>query len=191
MAFRKKSRTAALKKAGKKAQKQLSAVVKRATTAAQKAARRVAKKVAKRRAAAAPKPRARTQPENLRVRSLSVGMTVGDIDRSIKWYRDVLGCVVEDTWTSEGKLMGATMRSGNARFSLGQDDWKMGRDRVKGVGIRLYCTSVQDVDRLAAAIKARGVALAHDPVDQPWGVRDFGLSDPDGFRITIQAVTGS
>ena len=41
-------------------------------------------------------------------------------------------------------------------FMIGQDDWKKGRDRVKGEGFRLYCQTTQDVDRLAEGIKARG-----------------------------------
>jgi uncharacterized glyoxalase superfamily protein PhnB len=41
------------------------------------------------------------------------------------------------------------------------------------------------VDKLAALIKARGGRLTHEPEDQPWGERDFGVLDPDGFKITI------
>jgi len=26
--------------------------------------------------------------------------------------------------------------------------------------------------------------------DQPWGARDFAVSDPDGFKITISSGTG-
>jgi uncharacterized glyoxalase superfamily protein PhnB len=27
--------------------------------------------------------------------------------------------------------------------------------------------------------------LAEEPTDQPWGARDFGVVDPDGFQISI------
>jgi uncharacterized glyoxalase superfamily protein PhnB len=70
---------------------------------------------------------------------------------------------------------------------IGQDDWQKGRDRKKGEGFRIYCTTTQDVDVLAAAIKKRGGRLDSEPVDQPWGSRDFSLTDPDGFKITIGA----
>jgi uncharacterized glyoxalase superfamily protein PhnB len=68
---------------------------------------------------------------------------------------------------------------------LGQDDWKKGRDRKKGEGFRIYCTTSQDVDALAKGIVARGGTLDQAPRDQEWGMRDFSLSDPDGFKITI------
>ena len=129
--------------------------------------------------------RARHQPETLRLRASHPGFTVNDIERSIAWYTDVLGCVVVDRWEREGKLMGATLRAGTVNFYLGQDDWRKGRDRLKGEGCRLYCVSAQSVEALAAGIKARGGILLHEPQTEPWGERDFAIADPDGFKITI------
>ena len=37
----------------------------------------------------------RQQPESLRLRSMAASFTVNDLDRSVAWYRDVLGFVVE------------------------------------------------------------------------------------------------
>jgi len=132
---------------------------------------------------------ARRQPENLRLRSAVPSFTVNDIDASVAWYRDVLGCVVEETWNQDGRVVSAMIRSGVVRFFLSQDDWKKGHDRKKGEGVRIFTTTAQDVDRLAALIKSRGGRLTHDPQDQPWGVRDFGVIDPDGFKITIASAS--
>jgi len=129
--------------------------------------------------------RARRQPETLRLRAANPGFTVNDITKSVAWYQDVLGCLVVDRWEREGKLMGATLRAGAVDFYLGQDDWRRGRDRKKGEGFRIYCVTAQDVEALAAAIKARGGTLLHDPQTEPWGERDFAIADPDGFKITI------
>jgi lactoylglutathione lyase len=119
----------------------------------------------------------------------SPGLTVNDLAKSLAWYRDVLGFVVEERWEHEGKLMGVQLRAGSVTFTIGQDDWKKGRDRKKGQGFRLYCTTTQDVDALAKMIQARGGKLDQEPRDQPWGMRDFALTDPDGFKITIGADT--
>ncbi len=153
--------------------------------AARKSTKKTAKKAARKPARA--KRATRKQPESLRLRDVQAGLTVNDVDASIAWYRDVLGCVVQETWTSEGKVQGAVMRAGQATFFLNQDDWKKGRDRKKGEGVRLYCTTVQNVDTLAAQMKARGAQLTHAPMTQSWGVRDFGVIDPDGYRITVQS----
>lgn len=144
--------------------------------------RKIATKTAARRRRAL---KARRQPETLRLRSLAPGFTVNDIEKSLAWYRDVVGFFVKERWEQDGKLLGVELQAGSASLYLGQDDWKKGRDRVKGEGFRIYCTTAHDVDALAAAIKARGGTLEHEPTDRSWGGRDFGLVDPDGFKITI------
>ncbi|MCH7778516.1 MAG: VOC family protein, partial [Gemmatimonadetes bacterium] len=90
----------------------------------------------------------------------------------------------------EGQRVGAMISAGSVQFMLGQDDFAKGRDRQKGIGFRLYCVSEQDIDELAAGIKARGGTLDQEPTDQPWGARDLAVSDPDGFKITISSGTG-
>jgi uncharacterized glyoxalase superfamily protein PhnB len=155
----------------------------RKKTAKQKTTRRKAK--APRRAARPAARRTRRKPETLRLRTVTPSFTVNDVDASIAWYRDVLGCVVEETWTHEGRVNSAMLRTGSVRLHVNQDDWKKGRDRRKGEGVRLFCTTVQDIDALAAQIKERGGRLTHEPMDQPWGTRDFGVIDPDGYKLTI------
>jgi uncharacterized glyoxalase superfamily protein PhnB len=135
----------------------------------------------------AKKVKARKKPETLRMRSASPGFTVNDLAKSLAWYRDVVGFVVEERWEQEGKLTGVSLKAGSVSFMIGQDDWKKGRDRKKGEGFRLYCETTQDVDVLAARIKSKGGTLDQEPKDQPWGTRDFSLTDPDGFKITIGA----
>ena len=81
--------------------------------------------------------------------------------------------------------MGVEISAGPVVFMLGQDDWKKGRDRVKGDGFRLYCDTAQDIDRLAQRIKAQGGSLAAEPRDEPWGARALTVEDPDGFKITV------
>jgi uncharacterized glyoxalase superfamily protein PhnB len=131
----------------------------------------------------------RAKSEALKMSSASPGFTVNDVEKSLAWYRDVLGFVVEDRWEQHGKLTGVQLGAGSVTFMLGQDDWKKGRDRKKGEGFRLHCTTTQDVDALAERIEVRGGKLDQEPRDQPWGMRDFALTDPDGFKITIAATT--
>lgn len=114
----------------------------------------------------------------------SPSFTVNDVDRSLAWYLDVLGFTIGDKWEHDGKLMGAEILAGKTKFWIGQDDWKKGRDRVKGVGVRIYCTTTNDIDALAKRIKSKGGTLADEPRDE-WGMRHLTVDDPDGFKITI------
>src|SRR5712691_10986449 len=92
--------------------------------------------------------------ENTRLRSAAPSFTVNDIEKSLAWYRDVLGFAVSERWEDKGKLLGVEMMAGDVIFMISQDDWKKGRDRVKGEGVRVYCSTDQNVDRIAERIKA-------------------------------------
>jgi uncharacterized glyoxalase superfamily protein PhnB len=176
--------TMAAKKKGKKVKK----AAKKARKAARKAAKLGRQKVAATRKASRPKARAfreRQQPETLRLRSASPSFTANDLERSLAFYRDVLGFVVKERWEQDGALHGVELVAGNVTFWLAQDDWKKGRDRVKGQGFRLYCGTTQDLDALARRIESRGGTLLEPVKDQPWGGRDFAVRDPDGFTITF------
>ncbi len=124
---------------------------------------------------------------SLALSSASPSFTVNDLEKSLAWYRDVLGFFVEETWDDAGKVVGVSLRAGDVSFMIGQDDWKKGRDRKKGEGFRMFCMTKKNVDALAERIEAKGGKLDHGPQDQSWGVRDISLTDPDGFKITIAA----
>jgi uncharacterized glyoxalase superfamily protein PhnB len=155
--------------------------------AAKKKKRSAAKRPVAKKSARKSAPKRRT-PETLRVRSVSPGLTVGDLQKSLAWYRDVAGFHVGEMWKGpDGAVRGAEVMAGAARFFLGQDDWAKGRDRKKGEGFRLNLTTAQSVDEIAAGIKQRGGKLDSEPADMPWGTRAFALTDPDGFKLTISS----
>ena len=126
----------------------------------------------------------------MKLSAVMPSITANDLGASIAWYRDMMGFVVAREMEHEGQRVGAVMSAGGVQFLLGQDDFAKGKDRQKGIGFRLYCVSEQDIDELAAGIKARGGTLEQEPTDQPWGARDFAVADPDGFKISISSGTG-
>ena len=158
------------------------------TKKAKKPAKKPAKKsgAAKPSRASAPAKKA-ASAETTRLTEASPSFTVNDLEKSLAFYKDVLGFAVEERWERDGKLMGLSLKAGGVTWMIGQDDWQKGRDRRKGEGFRLYCSTKQNVDSLAKEIKKRGGRLDSEPTDQPWGSRDFSLTDPDGFKITIGA----
>lgn len=116
--------------------------------------------------------------------SVAPGFTANDAAASITWYCDVLGFTVRERWEHEGQFRGAQIASGAVTINIGQDDWKLGRDRVKGQGTRMYIMTGPGIDEYAATIKARGGRLDQEPQDG-WGMRAFSITDPDGFKLTF------
>ncbi len=126
----------------------------------------------------------RQQPESLRLRSITPTFTVNDVERSVAWYRDGLGFFVGERWEEGGKLQGVTLKAGACEFGLTQDDFSKGRDRAKGVGFRLWCNTTQDVDAIAARLRAFGGTIVEEP-GKRWDIYSFTAQDPDGFKIAI------
>jgi uncharacterized glyoxalase superfamily protein PhnB len=145
----------------------------RAKAAKKSAAKRSAKKPARAKAAS-----------GLQLTSIAPSLTVNDLAQSMTFYCDILGFTVQQKWENEGEVVGAELRAGTTALYIGRDDWKMGRDRIKGQGVRLYWYTDQDIDKLAAAIKAKGGTLASEPKEE-WGMRFFNLEDPTGYKITV------
>ena len=44
---------------------------------------------------------------------------------------------------------------------------------------------VDDADAYYAQLKAKGVQDVRHIEDKPWGMREFGITTPDGHRITV------
>jgi predicted enzyme related to lactoylglutathione lyase len=118
--------------------------------------------------------------------SLEASLTVRDLSASVAWYRDVVGFTVDREYRRDGRPFAVALRAGAVQLLLGQDDGAKGLDRAKGEGFSLQVTTAQDIDEIAARIRARGGALETGPVDVS-GKRAFRLRDPDGFRLTISS----
>jgi predicted enzyme related to lactoylglutathione lyase len=130
--------------------------------------------------------RRRRKKETLRLRSTNPIFTVSDLERSLRFYTEVLNFFVSERFTGEaGVLQGVMLKAGVCQLGLSQDDWTKGRDRQRGVAVRIWCTTVQDIDALAARIKALGYPLTSEPKDEPFGGRTLALDDPDGFHLSV------
>jgi lactoylglutathione lyase len=141
------------------------------------------RKAAKKQAAAAP---ARKQPETLRLKSFTPSITVSDLSRSLAFYTDGLGFIVSERWADGDVLRGVMLKAGTCELGLAQDDWRLGKDRKKGQGLRIWCDTSQDIDAIATRLKAAGFSLTEEPEDRvAWKVRSFSVDDPDGFHLTI------
>ena len=129
-----------------------------------------------------------TIQEALQVSAIVPNFTVDDLQRSIAFY-EALGFTVEERWEESGTLLGVMLRAGKSQIGLSQDDWKKGRDRKKGIGMRLSFSTTQNVDEIAGRAKGAGIPLKSEPHDTEWKSRAFEVTDPSGFLLTIYSET--
>lgn len=126
-----------------------------------------------------------TQPESFNGRSLQASLTVNNLQKSRDWYRDVLGFTIDREIERNGKIASISLKAGNVRVLLNQDDGAKGANRVKGEGLSFMITTTQNVDDLAQRVRDNGGSFDTEPMDTRWGTRMFRVRDPDGFKFTI------
>jgi predicted lactoylglutathione lyase len=127
-----------------------------------------------------------TTQEALQVNTIVPNFTVDDLQKSITFY-EALGFTVDERWEDNGALLGVMLRAGKNQLGLSQDDWRKGRNRQKGVGMRISMSTTQNVDEIAARAKSAGIKLDSEPHDTEWKSRAFEVTDPTGFLLTISS----
>ena len=125
-----------------------------------------------------------TTQEALQISAIVPNLTVDDLQKSITFY-EALGFTIDERWEDKGTLLGVMLRAGKNQIGLSQDDWKKGRDRQKGIGVRLSMSTTQNVDEIAVRARSAGIQLKSEPHDTEWKSRAFELIDPSGFLLTI------
>jgi len=107
-------------------------------------------------------------------------LRVADAVRSRGFYLGVLE--FEEEWEDQFDLWMprvVALRRGDARLFLTEHD-------ACPPGALVYVV-VDDVDRLHARIAAAGLAARWGPGDQPWGMRELEVRDPDGNTLRFAA----
>src|SRR5688500_19694728 len=132
-----------------------------------------------------------TTQEALQISAIVPSFTVDDLKKSLTFY-EALGFTVEERWEEKGTLLGVMLRAGKSQIGLNQDDWKKGRDRKKGIGVRLsISTTPGSVDEIAKRARNAGITLKSDPHDTEWKSRAFEVVDPSGYLLTIFSETSA
>jgi glyoxylase I family protein len=122
-----------------------------------------------------------------------VVLRVAELDRSVAFYRDVLGCTVEKWQQDLGLLQ---LRAGSALIDLVTLDGRLGREGGAGPGregrnLDHFCLRLETFDdaALRAHLAAHGVETG--PTAERYGADGYGPSiyirDPDGNTVELKA----
>lgn len=101
-------------------------------------------------------------------------------DQVVRLYRDTLGLPVAEA--SENFVMFDTQGARVAFHRLGEAP-PLARDAIE-----LHFT-VADVDAAYEALSAEGIAFRRAPANKPWGQRQAGFKDPEGFDVELVGPT--
>jgi catechol 2,3-dioxygenase-like lactoylglutathione lyase family enzyme len=104
-----------------------------------------------------------------------------DLDRSRRFYRDVLGLAIY-------REFGPQENPGLV-FFLGQSFLEVSGPAAGHPGSSaVIWIQVRDVHAEHARLTAAGVPVIREPVTEPWGLIEMWIEDPDGIRIVVVEV---
>jgi uncharacterized glyoxalase superfamily protein PhnB len=120
----------------------------------------------------------------------SVFLYVDDVVRSIEFYNEIVGAEVAQVHAEQegGPISLAILRIGGFGLMIhpqAPHAEEFAGQRT-GLGIHLQLR-VDDIDAFYAHCIDQGafLSVSGEPVDQPWGWREFALKDPDGYVWSV------
>lgn len=106
-------------------------------------------------------------------------LAVRDLEASTRYYVDVLGFkrdpIEGDGWSF--------LSRDDFKVMLGECPDEKPASELGNHSYFVYLI-VDGLDEYYREVVARGALVSSKPADKPWGLREFGLSTPDGHRIT-------
>jgi catechol 2,3-dioxygenase-like lactoylglutathione lyase family enzyme len=100
-----------------------------------------------------------------------------DYERSVAFYRDVLGLHIFREWAS-----GTVFFLGGGLLELSRSAGPVSSDKLS------LWLQVRDVDAELKRLADAGVEVVEAPVTEPWGLREARIRDPDGLLLVIIEV---
>ena len=120
--------------------------------------------------------------------SLIPNLIVSDVERSVAFYRDVLGFSLEQTVPEASPWVFAIVRSGPVEIYLNApgpatEEYPAFRDRPIGGTLTLFIR-VTGIRATYESLKTRVQVVM--PIEKKWyGPTEFAFLDPDGYVITF------
>ena len=111
-------------------------------------------------------------------------LTVDDVDVSIYWYIELGFTVALRGFEDEDGLQWASLSCDERTIWLLRGD--MSPHSATAAPRTTLHLQVADVNALYQHLQARGIDPGPEPKNEWYGVRQFTLADPDGFRWVIK-----
>jgi len=131
--------------------------------------------------------RSATQPSPVRIRKLGhIVLQVADVERSIRFYTEVLNFRVSDRQETGGAFLTAV--GDHHTIGLFPADPSAGKPAKDAVRLNHFAFQVNDLDALFAArawLRERGIPILFEGRRRLGGHSSVEFADPDGYHVEL------
>ncbi len=118
--------------------------------------------------------------------TLSPLLAVRNKKKTIEFYKNSLGFKVGLVFPDINNPEYVDLsRDGMVLMFIPAENHGIGGEEKLGVGVYLYMEIDGDIDEYYEELKKKGVKIAVDIKDEPFGVRDFTVEDINGYKLTF------
>ena len=104
-----------------------------------------------------------------------------DLERSVRFYEDVLGLAVYREWGEGGSRSVVFFLGGGLLEVSGSGD-------ERATDATRLLLQVRDLGAVRARLAERNVPIEEEPALKPWGLREMVARDPDGLALIFAEV---
>ena len=123
---------------------------------------------------------------------ISPTLAVRDMKATLEFYTSALGFKVGMTFpTLDDPEYADISKDGMVLMFTPTKNLGIASGEKLGTGVNLYLQIDGDIDAYYDGLKRRGVKIAVNIKDEPYGIRDFTVQDPDGYLLTFNQIPKS
>jgi len=120
---------------------------------------------------------------------ISPTLAARNMKETIDFYKNSLGFKMGMAFPDASNPEYADLsRDGMVLMFVPAENLGIGSNERLGIGVNIYMQIDGDIDKYYHELKGKGVNIAVDIKDEPYGIRDFTVEDINGYKLTFNQV---
>ena len=121
---------------------------------------------------------------------LSPLLAATDMKETIEFYTKTLGFKIGMVFPSvDNPEYVDFSKDGMVLMFIPAGNMGIGAGEKLGTGVDMHMQIDGDIDGYYGELKGKGVEITGEIKDEPYGIRDFTVVDPNGYRLTFNQVS--